>query len=369
MRTGKVKGVELLRSGVSIKDNAGKEVRFTDADLDGIVANLPNYPASMVLGHTVKPETPAVGWPERLYRVKDKLLGDLKDIPASIADKINGKQFKKISLALAKDLNGKAGWTMRHIGLLGANPPAVPGLSDIPVVEFAADVENSLTVTFDKEIAVERNAAIEILKAAKVSEVCFAEAIPDAVVVALAEREQAHAVELAKAAPKSEEPKPAAAPKDSEVEQALKLLAAGKAEARATLLAQRKARASEALTLAVKEGRMTPAERPAQEAILASVIEDLDETVELAAGQPKVTAFDALVKGIASRPVMAIFGEVSPEALKTEADSKKAKVELAARKLYQTELAETPGCWGDMSEDQFVTRRLQAEKLVEIKTT
>ena len=101
------------------------EVTLTEADLDEMTAaHATQDPVPVVLGH---PETddPAVGWIAALRRTGDRLQARLERLdPGFRADVLAGRYGPR-SIAAEKRITG---WTLRHVGFLGAQNPAVDGL-------------------------------------------------------------------------------------------------------------------------------------------------------------------------------------------------------------------------------------------------
>ncbi|MCB2186950.1 MAG: hypothetical protein KQJ78_11065 [Deltaproteobacteria bacterium] len=114
-------------------DSAGVEREISTADLDAMVAayDPAEHEAPLVIGH---PQTdhPAYGWVEALKRSGDKLLARFKEVPDALKETVAAGRYKKVSVALYPD--GR----LRHVGLLGAVPPAVKGLGN---VNFEAGLE------------------------------------------------------------------------------------------------------------------------------------------------------------------------------------------------------------------------------------
>ncbi|MFZ5998059.1 MAG: hypothetical protein ACOYW7_11325, partial [Nitrospirota bacterium] len=79
--------------------------------------------APIVIGHP-KDNAPAYGWVEALKREGETLYMKMKDVVPQFADMLKEKLFKKRSISLYAD------GTLRHVGWLGAMPPAVKGLAD-----------------------------------------------------------------------------------------------------------------------------------------------------------------------------------------------------------------------------------------------
>lgn len=122
--------LQIFKTGKQTDSN-GIERTWTAADLDQIAAayNPANHEAPVVIGHP-KDNAPAFGWVEKVWREGETLWAGLKDLVPEFVDLVKQGLFKKRSISLYPDL------TLRHIGFLGAMPPAVKGLADI---QFTAD--------------------------------------------------------------------------------------------------------------------------------------------------------------------------------------------------------------------------------------
>lgn len=146
------KWFEIFRTGTHTALD-GKVLTYTESDLDAIVSSYDpaKNEAPMVVGHP-KLNHPAFGWVKELKREGDKLLAYAEQIVPEFAEMVNQGLFKKRSIALNKD------GTLRHIGFLGAAPPAVKGLADVQFsesdetesLEFSADKLDDRSSTEDK---------------------------------------------------------------------------------------------------------------------------------------------------------------------------------------------------------------------------
>lgn len=129
--TNPFQGVEVFRVG-DHTDSAGRRRAFTEADLDTIAAYDPSrHEAPMVIGHP-RDNAPAYGWVERVYREGGSLRVDFKDVQPEFADAVRRGLFKKRSISLYPD------GSLRHVGFLGAVPPAIKGLKDVQFAEGEA---------------------------------------------------------------------------------------------------------------------------------------------------------------------------------------------------------------------------------------
>jgi len=137
--------VPIFRGGRQI-DSAGR-VHDGAALIDSAVAkfNAAEHEPPAVIGHP-KDNAPAWGWVEGLKKEGNLLLAKFRQVQPEFADMVRKGLFKKRSAAFYPD--GR----LRHVGFLGAMPPAVKGLPDIG----AFDEGESVTFEFAEESA-ERN--------------------------------------------------------------------------------------------------------------------------------------------------------------------------------------------------------------------
>lgn len=107
-------------------DSTGNTKEWTEEDLDKIVESYDpqKHEAPIVIGHP-KTNAPAFGWIERLKRVGDTLYAYPKQLANEFVEMVKQGLFKKRSISLYPD------GTLRHVGFLGAQPPAVKGLPDV----------------------------------------------------------------------------------------------------------------------------------------------------------------------------------------------------------------------------------------------
>jgi len=114
----------VFRTGTH-RDSEGNERTWTEADLDRMVStyNPARHEAPVVIGHP-RDNSPAFGWVRGLQREDGTLYADA-DLFPEFDEMVRKGLFKKRSISLYED------GTLRHIGFLGARPPAVKGLPDI----------------------------------------------------------------------------------------------------------------------------------------------------------------------------------------------------------------------------------------------
>lgn len=133
--------IQVFRTGRHI-DASGEAKEWGKIDLDRIVSsyNPQRHEAPIVIGHPEE-NAPAFGWVEALKREGEILYAKLKDFVPEFVDMIKRGLYKKRSIALYPDL------TLRHVGFLGAMPPAIKGLANVQFQErgkttiFFSDIE------------------------------------------------------------------------------------------------------------------------------------------------------------------------------------------------------------------------------------
>ena len=139
--------IELFSVGMHTDSNENQK-KWSLADLKKIVAsyNPKKHEAPIVLGHP-EDNSPAYGWVKALKVKQGKLLGQFAQVDKAFAKWVNEGKYKKRSISLYPDLS------LRHVGYLGAMPPAVKGLEDhkfneksaqkdqCSFFEFASDLE------------------------------------------------------------------------------------------------------------------------------------------------------------------------------------------------------------------------------------
>ena len=113
-------------------DSDGNKRTWTPADLDHMASsyNPTQHEAPVVIGHP-KDNSPAFGWVRSLTHQDGTLFADA-DLQPELEKMIKRGLFKKRSISLYDD------GSLRHIGFLGALPPAVKGLPDIQFGEGKA---------------------------------------------------------------------------------------------------------------------------------------------------------------------------------------------------------------------------------------
>ena len=112
---------------------SGVTIDFSEADVAAIAANYDPalHEAPLVVGHPAA-DLPAYGWVAGLSYADGVLSAVPTDVDADFADLVNTRRFGKISAAFYEPTspnNPVPGvYYLRHVGFLGAQPPAVKGL-------------------------------------------------------------------------------------------------------------------------------------------------------------------------------------------------------------------------------------------------
>lgn len=136
------KTLEIFKPGKHTAMN-GTTLEFTEADLAATVAAYDPglHEAPLVVGHPGI-DAPAYGWVKGLSFSEGAMAAEPDQVDAAFAEMVNKGYFKKISSSFyLPDAPGNpvpGVYYLRHVGFLGATPPAVKGLKP---ASFAASEE------------------------------------------------------------------------------------------------------------------------------------------------------------------------------------------------------------------------------------
>jgi hypothetical protein len=124
MILGQNKWDEIFRAG-NHTDSQGRVKSWSEADLDHLVTSYDpsKHEAPIVVGHP-KDNAPAFGWVKALKREGKALLAQYGQVAPEFAEAVQAGRYKKRSISIYPD------GTIRHVGWLGAQPPAIKGLPD-----------------------------------------------------------------------------------------------------------------------------------------------------------------------------------------------------------------------------------------------
>lgn len=171
------KRVHVFTAGPQISAQ-GVERDFTPDDLQQVVESYDpqTHEAPLVIGHSGDNDSvPSFGWVKKLVRNGEKLYADV-DFTDTAKDLVKDGHYRKVSISFYSPnspINPHEGkWSVRHLALLGASPPAVKGLEPFSFSEDRDGVFNFASVLspseiFDEELGptllIERS-PLEILK-------------------------------------------------------------------------------------------------------------------------------------------------------------------------------------------------------------
>lgn len=149
--------VQIFSTGTH-HDDAGNRHEIDAAFLDAVVGNLnlDQHEPPAVIGHP-KNDLPAFGWGCALRRNGELLEAQLCDTDPQFEEMVRKGLFKKRSASFYLDADKAPGGqvpALRHIGFLGAAPPAVKGLRDIHFEEGEAatfEFSEGAAMTTDKD--------------------------------------------------------------------------------------------------------------------------------------------------------------------------------------------------------------------------
>lgn len=119
---------------------AGKypQGKFTKKEIAEIAKNYdPKFcEAPITIDH--QQSGPAYGWVDTVKADGDKLKVAFKDIPAEFEKDVNDGKYKKVSVELYRNLEGKGAY-LKAVSFLGAATPQVKGLEPIKFMESESD--------------------------------------------------------------------------------------------------------------------------------------------------------------------------------------------------------------------------------------
>lgn len=134
--------IHIFRAGTHT-DMHGRQINFSDADLNEIAQsyNPALHEAPVVVGHP-KTDAPSYAWVSGIKKDRDGLKAEPRDIDPQFAELVRKRRYSKVSASFyCPDSPGNptpGKYYLRHVGFLGAQPPAIKGLKQ---VSFAEDEE------------------------------------------------------------------------------------------------------------------------------------------------------------------------------------------------------------------------------------
>jgi len=136
------KKLEIFKAGKHTTA-AGQTLEFSEADLQATVAayDPAKHEAPLVVGHP-SIDAPAYGWVKGLSFAEGSMTAEPDQVDPAFAEMVNAGRYKKISASFytpdAPNNPVPGVYSLRHVGFLGAQPPAVKGLKS---ASFAASEE------------------------------------------------------------------------------------------------------------------------------------------------------------------------------------------------------------------------------------
>lgn len=144
--------IHIFRAG-SHTAMQGQTIAFGEADLAASAAayDPAKHEAPIVVGHPAT-DAPAFGWVQSLEADTDGLNAMPRQVDPAFAEAVAAGRFKKVSASFYQPdspHNPVPGvYYLRHVGFLGAQPPAVKGLNP---VQFADDGGDCVSFEFAEE--------------------------------------------------------------------------------------------------------------------------------------------------------------------------------------------------------------------------
>lgn len=147
--TGYMKRIHIFKTGTHT-DSHGQTLTFSESDL---AASIKAYDpalhqAPIVVGHP-KTDAPAYGWVQSLTGDGSNLFAAPEQVNSEFSEQVAAGSYKKVSASFyppnspANPVKGT--YYLRHVGFLGAEPPAIKGLQPIEFNESS----DAVTVTVD----------------------------------------------------------------------------------------------------------------------------------------------------------------------------------------------------------------------------
>lgn len=324
----KLTSIEIFATG-SWRGN--KKITVTEADLDQMVASfdalgarVSGFRPPVKLGHSNEVGGMAYGWVERIWKMGNKILADIVDVPDWLEFAIKERRYDSVSIEMypSLDYEGKTFQNvLSAVAVLGSELPAVKGLK--PLSESLFSDKGEAEVLSKEEDAMFTQEQVDTL-------------IDAAVAKAKAEFKSAGEAEVAALTAKVTDAETKLSEANQRIERADAALAVFKSEA-----ADREI--NEFIDGAIREGKVLPKQKDA----LVAMSKTMSGTVKFA--DKDATALDVLKSFINDAPVKVDLSEKGGAAAKKE---KRADLELDKRAK------------DEMSKDAKLTYSLAVEKVL-----
>jgi hypothetical protein len=287
-----LKNAEILAVGTW---EGSQVVTFDESTLDDMVRAFAALNQAgrvpLKLGHNAEQSVtdghPALGWVQRVWRDGQRLLADFTDIPTIVYEAIRKGLYKFVSSEVL--LDSKVGGesfaaVLDAVALLGADIPAVSNLKDLQSLTMARRLEG---ITFAQRVVFSRRESPTGDKKVMAEEKTDNDKLRDLTVAEVKIEAERKALDAEKAEFKRSQE------------------AAAAAEKRATINKHRDERKAQ-FDRAVKEGRITSAQRDTGEkllrfgddaAVLGVTSADVDEAISAMAGKRGAASRAAFTRG------------------------------------------------------------------------
>jgi hypothetical protein len=316
---GQIGPIEIFRPGRHTAMD-GRTIAFSAEDVAATAAayDPARWKAPLVLGHP-QSDQPAYGWVDTLTSIDGSLEAAVSQIDPEFAEKVRVGRYRHVSASFYAPRNENnpvpGTYYLKHIGFLGAMPPAIKGLRPVQFAEADGTAEFVMPLSASIIVRALRNIREFIigLSGQQQADATLPSNMIDTL-AAVADAEAAAAADPAIPAysePKQETPSVAdteAAARAAQLQQREVLLQQREAAFAEREAAQRRTENAAWFDGLVREGRALPANR----ALVLAFMERLDaaEAVSFGEGQPQTeaAAFRAL---LAAYPKLVEFREVA----------------------------------------------------------
>ena len=145
--------IEIFRAG-----DYAERGRWAPEQLDQLAAAYDPrlHAAPVVLGHPTD-DAPAYAWVKRLRRAGHSLWAQLEKVDPLFEALLRAGRFAQRSVALYTHFPATGGPYLRHLGFLGAAPPAIKGLAPVRFADAACPARfpagASVTFAFDEQLS------------------------------------------------------------------------------------------------------------------------------------------------------------------------------------------------------------------------
>jgi len=156
--------IQIFRAGRHTA-NSGQTLAFSDGDLEAAAKayDPKKHEAPLVVGHPTT-NAPAYGWVKSIEYSDGLLSAEPQQVDPEFQEMVKAGRFKKISASFylpdSPQNPAPGSFYLRHVGFLGAQPPAVKGLKDaafadseVGVVSFDEDGLERGSIRLDLDVA------------------------------------------------------------------------------------------------------------------------------------------------------------------------------------------------------------------------